>query len=303
MFEHILVPLDGSELAEAALPAAVLLAGKFRAALTLIHVIEKNAPQEVHGQPHLRDAAAAAEYLTSLARRCVPAEISVDFHVHTAEVRDVADSIVAHADELHHDLIVMCAHGRGRALRLFLGSIAQTVIGRGSLPVLIVRPDAGGSTAPFACSSILTPLDGNPEHDERSLPMARDVARACGAALHLAMVIPEFDNLSGPLTVTSRLLPGTTTKMLELSARDAESYLAEQMDSLRRDGVDGQAQVRRGDPATAITDVALQLHADVIVLATHGKSGMEALWAGSVAHKVCSRCNLPLLLAPIGGRR
>ena len=298
MFKHILVPLDGSTLAEAALPAAALLAQKFGATVTLIHVIEKNAPQEVHGQAHLRNAAEATVYLTEVSRRCVPAGIPVDTHVHTAEVSDVASSIVEHAGELTHDLIVMCTHGRGRALRLLLGSIAQKVVALGSLPVLIIRPDEKGNTASFSCTALLVPLDGGEDH-EQALPVARALAQACGAALHLALVIPSFGTLSGPMTVTSRLLPGTTARMLELSAEEADVYLAAQMATLKRDGFSGSAQVRRGDPAHAIADSARELQADAIVLATHGKSGMEAFWTGSVAHKVCSHCNVPLLLVPI----
>jgi nucleotide-binding universal stress UspA family protein len=60
MFKHILVPLDGSQLAEAALPIAESLAGVLGAKVTLIHIIEKGAPGQVHGQPHLRDSAEAA---------------------------------------------------------------------------------------------------------------------------------------------------------------------------------------------------------------------------------------------------
>jgi nucleotide-binding universal stress UspA family protein len=302
MFKHILVPLDGSTLAEAALPAAALLAQKLKASVTLIHVIEKNAPQEIHGQPHLRDAEEAAAYLTDVSRRRVPAGTHVDCHVHTAEVSDVARSIVEHAGELKHDLIVMCAHGRGRALRLFLGSIAQKVIAWGSLPVLITRPDESGDVPPFSCTAILVPLDGGKDH-EQALPVARALAEACGAALHLVMVIPSFGTLSEPMTATGRLLPGTTSQMLELSVEEAEAYLAVQMEVLKRDGFSGSAHVRRGDPAHAIADSAHQLHVDVVVLATHGKTGTEAFWAGSVAHIVCSRCKLPLLLVPVAGQR
>ncbi|MBU0640450.1 MAG: universal stress protein [Planctomycetes bacterium] len=298
MFKHILVPLDGSTLAEAALPAAALLAQKLGATVTLIHVMEQHAPQEIHGQPHLRDAKGATAYLTDVSQRCVPAGTHVDVHVHTAEVNDVATSIVEHAGELNHDLIVMCAHGRGHTLRLFLGSIAQKVVGMGSLPVLIIRPDDRGEVPPLSCTALLVPLDGGKDH-EQALPVARALAQAYGAALHLAMVIPSFGTLSGALTVTSRLLPGTTSQMLELSAEEAEAYLAAQMETLKRDGFSGSAHVRRGDPAHAIADFAQELQVDAIVLATHGKTGTEAFWAGSVTHKVCSRCSLPLLLVPV----
>jgi nucleotide-binding universal stress UspA family protein len=132
MFKHILVPVDGSLMAEAALPAAAFLAEKLRARVTLMHVVERNAPDEVHGQPHLKHPQDAERYLRELAARVFPETTQVACHVHTNEVDDVAGSIVAHADELAHDLVIMCSHGRGAALHLFLGSIAQSVIARGS---------------------------------------------------------------------------------------------------------------------------------------------------------------------------
>ena len=70
-------------------------------------------------------------------------------------------------------------------------------------------------------------------------------------------------------------------------------------DVLVSEGFNASAHVRRGDPANIIVAIARQLQADVIVLATHGKSGMEAFWAGSVAHKVCSQCRIPILLIPV----
>jgi nucleotide-binding universal stress UspA family protein len=163
--------LDGSKMAEAALPAAAFLAQTFASRVTLIHVVERNAPREVHGQSHLKDAAEAAAYLGELAKWTFAKGITVDFHVHESEVDNVAGSIVAHADELKHDLVVMCSHGRGKSLHLFLGSIAQRVIGLGSLPVLITHPDQQGGAPPFSCRNILVPLDGDPDHAQ-ALPVA-----------------------------------------------------------------------------------------------------------------------------------
>ncbi|MEZ4620068.1 MAG: universal stress protein [Caldilineaceae bacterium] len=65
MIQHILVPLDGSRLAEAALPVAMGLAAQLRTRVTLLHIIEQNAPASVHGEPHLTTAAAAHTYLTA----------------------------------------------------------------------------------------------------------------------------------------------------------------------------------------------------------------------------------------------
>lgn len=298
MFKHILVPLDGSLMAESALPAAAFLAEKLAARVTLMHVVEKNAPSEVHGQSHLKNAEEATAYLNELSQRGFPQGIQVDCHVHTAEVDNVAKSIVAHAEELKHDLVIMCSHGRGKAFHLFLGSIAQKVISMDTRPVLITRPDENGKPPAFSCRNILLPLDGDPDHAQ-ALPVARELAGACDATLFLAMVVPHLTTLSGEMAATSRTLPGTTSKMLELALQEAEEYLQAQVEALRTQGAAASAHVLRGDPAKMIMEAALQARIDLIVLATHGKTGMEAFWAGSVAHKICSYRKIPLLLISI----
>jgi len=301
MFKHILVPLDGSRMAESALPAAAFLAERLHARVTLMHVVEKNAPREVHGQAHLITARAATDYLDEISRREFPPGTPVDCHVHTAEVNNVARSIVEHGEELGHDLVIMCSHGRGRALHLFLGSIAQKVIAGDSRPVLITHPDEHGEPRGFSCRTILVPLDGDPEHAQ-ALPVSKELARACQASLHLAMVVPRFANLSGNMTVTGRMLPATTSRMLDMARQDAEAYSKGLADELRDQGFSADAHVLRGDPAKIIVEAANRAPIDLIVLATHGKTGMEAFWAGSVTNKICSQSTAPLLLIPVTQR-
>ena len=299
MFRHILVPIDGSLMAESALPAAVFLAEKLQARVTLMHVMERNAPEKVHGQPHLKHPQDAERYLKDLAKRFFSEKIRVDCHVHTNEVDDVAGSIVAHADELAHDLVIMCSHGRSAALHLFLGSIAQSVIALGSQPVLITHPDEQGRSPAFFCRHILIPMDDNPDHAQ-ALPVAKELARACNATLHLASVIPNLTTLSGDKAVASRMLPGTTSQLLELTAQDANKYFRTLEDGLRQEGFDASAHVLRGDPAGVIVEAAVRAQIDLILISTHGKTGMDAFWSGSVAHRICSQSKIPLLLIPIG---
>ena len=298
MFKHILVPIDGSLLAEAALPAASLLAEKLQARVTLMHVMERNAPDKVHGQPHLKNPQDAERYLKELAKRSFPEGIRVDCHVHANEVDDVAGSIVAHADELTHDLVIMCSHGRGAALHLFLGSIAQSVIALGAKPVLITHPDEQGRPPVFSCRHILVPMDDNPEH-AKALPVSKDLARACNATLHIVSVIPELATLSGDQAAASKMLPGTTSQLLDLTAQDANKYFQEMVDGLRQEGFEASAHVLRGDPASVIVEAAVRAQIDLIVISTHGKTGMNAFWSGSVAHRICSQSRVPLLLIPI----
>lgn len=300
MFTHLLVPLDGSRLAEAALPPAARLVEIFDARVTLFHVIERNAPSEVHGQRHLRTPAGAYKYLGEIGARAFPDAVGVNSHVHTSAVGNVAESIVAHADELASDLIVMCTHGRGGLREWLFGSIAQQVVAAGTTPILLIRPtaDVEERERPFACRQILVPLDGNSDH-EQSVPIAAELASACGARLHLTMAVPTRSTLSGEHAIAGVTLPGTISTLLDMAAARAELYLRRHRAVLQATGLDVTTGVARGDPASCIVSTALRANADLIVLGTHGKAGADAFWSGSVAPKVSNRTKLPLLLIPV----
>ncbi len=298
MFKHLLVPLDGSRLAEAALPAAATLSKTFDARVTLIHVIEQGAPQEIHGEQHLSDPIEANAYLSGVAARAFPLGVHVGHHVHSAEVKDVARSIVEHADELEPDLIVMCTHGRGGLRTWLLGSIAQQIITLGMTPVLLIQPDGVAATPDFACRRLLVPLDGNPDH-EQGLVIAAAVARACAAGLHMLMVVPTVGTLSGEPGATARLLPTATSALLDISEESAGTYLHQKAIGLQAMGLGTATEVLRGDPASAIVRTADSMEADLVVMGTHGKRGLDAFWSGSVAAQVASRSRVPLLLVPV----
>ncbi len=298
MFTHLLVPLDGSPLSEAALPPARELAARFGARVTLIHAVEKNPPGAVHGHPHLQDAREATEYLQAVARRAFAAGTRVDFHVHEGAVDDVPRSIVAHADELGHDLVVMCSHGRGKALHLLLGSIAQKVIALGSIPVLLIYPGEDDRPPTFSCRTILLPIDGDPDH-AAALPVACELARKCAAILQLVFVVPSFATLSGGMMATGRMLPGTTARMLDLARQDAGEDARHLQRQLQEAGIEARAEVLQGDPAKTIVEAAERSGAGLLVLATHGRTGMQGFWEGSVAHHVAGRCRIPLFLLPL----
>jgi nucleotide-binding universal stress UspA family protein len=298
MFKHLLVPLDGSSLAEAALPYAAYIAGQLGATVTLIHVIERNPPQTVHGSSHLTTAEAASHYLDDVAARAFPPGVMVARHVHTSEVSEVARSIVEHAGEFRPDLIVMCTHGSGGLRNLLFGSIAQQVISLGRTSMLLIPPGEGGAAASqvaFACRSVLVPLDGDAEH-EQGIAAAIDFARICSSAVHLLVVVRTPGTLTGERAAASRMLPGVTAELLRLTEQSAQEYLRRHMTRLQPTGLNITAEVARGDPAKTILGVAQRINADLIVLGTHGKSGMDAFWQGSVAPKVSSQSVVPLLL-------
>lgn len=297
MFKNLIVPLDGSRLSESILPMAVFFAQKLQASVTLVHVIEKNAPDVIHGETHLSHPEQAEEYLEDVHRRMFPPGIRVEKHVHRTAITDVAGSIVEHAQEFESDLVMMCTHGRGGFRKLLYGSIAQQVVAFGITPVLLVRPTEGGNAAFLSGRPFLAPLDGTPMR-EQAVPVAAGLAAACGAELRLLMVVPTMATLSGVDTATRILLPATTEEILGFAHEDAEHYMRDLVSRHQLPNSKITADIRRGDPADMILAEAHKIGVDLIVLTTTGKAGMEAFWSSSLAHKISNRTHLALLLIP-----
>jgi nucleotide-binding universal stress UspA family protein len=300
MVRHILVPLDGSVLAEAALPAAAAMAEAFQARVTLFHVLEEWAPDSVHGHSHLTDGDRAEAYLAGIARRPSLAGREVELHVHRSRTDNVADSIMAHADELGADLVVLATHGQGGVREFFVGSIALRALTRGRTPILLVSPTPQGDAPPYACRRMLVPLDGSAEH-EPSLAVAARLARAAGAALHLVCVVPTAKTLSGPRAATGTLMPMATRALLEFAEEEAVAYVRSCRERLAADGLAATAMVVRGDPLGAIVEAAAGVEADLVVMATHARGAMDGFWSGSLTPKLMQRLDRPILLVRAEG--
>lgn len=297
MFQHIVVPLDGSALAESVLPAAALLASTLKPSITLLHVIEEHAPEEVHKERHLTDPKEAEDYLKSIARKYF-AGVNVDWHVHSSEVKNVAGSIASHAEELKADLILMCAHGRSGLREILFGSIAQRVIAQVKTPVLLVRPDSTPGPEAFTLHKILLPLDSESTHDQ-VIPYAKHLAKAFKSEIAMLTVIPTFGTLSGEEAAPSSLLPGTTVALLDIQEQEAQDHLQQHVTELKGQGLAASAATIRGNPAAEIAEAAKEWNPDLILLATHRKAGMDAFWAASVAPDIARKTKIPLLLIPL----
>lgn len=284
-------------MAESVLSFAAQLAKKIHVAITLIHVLEKDAPEKIHGQRHLTNFSEAEQYLQSIASMEIFKNLAVDIHVHESGVTDVSQSISDHSAELNQDLVVMCAHGNDKLHNFLFGSLAQQVISFGNTPVLLMHPSIA-STTTYRFDNFLLPLDGNPEH-ERATRYSSILARMCEASIHLLIAVPHFGTLSGEVSAANRYLPGTTSKMMDMLVPDAQNYLQEVKLKIEESGVAVTTSISRGEPAVVITETAENIKADLIVLATHGKKGTQAFWEGSITPKVSRTSSIPLLLIPV----
>ncbi|HEY3321394.1 MAG TPA: universal stress protein [Planctomycetota bacterium] len=302
MFKHLLIPLDGSKLAESPLPTASTIARQEQAKVTLLHVIEEGATESVHGERHLTQAGEAASYLEKITQEFFQG-CTVERHVHTAAIKDVAKSIVDHCNEMGADVIVLSTHGKSGLKSMLFGSIAQHVLTEGNLPVLLTRARQAGSAPSGALQRIMVLLDGNSEH-EAGLRAAVDLARELKCELELLMVVPTLATLSGTRGATGTFLPSSTREMLDMDEDDAKKYLLAQMRSPELKGLAVGARVLRGDPLTEIVTAAESSKPDIIAMATHGKTSTAAFWSGSLTPKLIERLTgVAMLLVPVTSRR
>jgi nucleotide-binding universal stress UspA family protein/predicted transcriptional regulator len=291
----IVVALDGSELAEDAVPYAAEIARVMGARLILLHVRSDD--------PKVAAIDAVIE-LDELADRLRSAGVAAEERVYLAEYESAGMGICDFARELRPDLLVMSTHGRGELGRWLHGSVAQEVLRQGSTPVLLIPPDAVRFRAGDGTFRVLLPLDGS-EFAERAIGRAADLIDTLGAELTLLSVVDdtattENDQEALPYVVIGagtgqethgRLQVGPPSSM-ELATR----YLKGVAVSLESPGKSIETVVRIGDPARTIAEVARERRAGMILMATHARTGLARIVLGSIARDVLERARVPLLL-------
>jgi nucleotide-binding universal stress UspA family protein len=293
MFKHILVPLDGSRLAEDIVAPVESLATHFGSRVTLLHVVERDPPERVHGEPHLTTKTESENYLDGVARTMIASGIDVDVHVHERSVADVAAALDAHAHEYEVDLIAMCKHGRSGIRDVVAGSIAQQIM-RGGGTSIFLRPPPEDRTRHFDLTKILLPIDL--QHDRDAVMKAGSVlAKAYGSRIRLLTVVPSLATARQG-SVAARLLPGATAESLRMEIDEAAEQLTMHAARFQDDGVETSGTIRDEEPAAAILDEARANHADLIILSTHAQSGFNAWYGGSTGLRVISGSQTTLLL-------
>jgi nucleotide-binding universal stress UspA family protein len=307
MQRHILVPLDGSELAETVLPHAIALARATGSMLTVVLVVAARPAEPLiwpgnssgaHGTPYGEEAVTTHAYLEQVAARLQAAGVAVRTEVLEG---DPATRILARAGWYPStELIAMATHGRSGLDRWIVGSVAEKVLHAAPIPLLLVRGAMPNEVhAPVTYRTILVALDGS-RFAEQALDEAKRIAAATGAAIVLMSAIeappPELMDLSDTGCAEAGIIPIWTLADRQAEVERITRYLAEMDVRLRSDGLQVRRELAYGKPADAILTVAHEQQADLLVLATHGRTGMERLWLGSVALTVVHRVQRPVLL-------
>lgn len=289
--KRILVPLDGSALAEKALPAASRIALALDAELLLLHVVESSPPEEVHGQHHLATAEAARAYLVD--RAAGLAGIKAAIHVHEERRQDTAKAIGEHVEELRSDLVVIATHGAHRFGRFLQGSVAQRALFFGGAPVLTIPAET--ATDPASWRSLAIAVDSSGEH---ALPFdwLGGFARALGLEVDLLAAMDTKRSLSGEERAIQRSMPGAMAQALEAAVLEAEGWLSGLTADPGLAGLVVRSELLRGSPERALPERIGRSPGAILVIGTHGRAGLGALWEGSAASKILPRSTGPVLL-------
>ena len=294
----MLVPLDGSQLAESVLPVVVRFAQLSPAsAVILVHIIEKDAPSSIHGDTHLKDVAAAEDYLAVVAERLSSLGVNVETHVHTVPQGDVPRCIAEHSSELDQDLVILCRHGSGGVRRFVFGSIAERVVMLGEIPVLLVDAAESAPDRTIGPSSLVVLLEDSP-NALAAFDIATEIATLSDSRLCLLSAVPTLASISAEEAASGRLIPFATRHVLDLAAEESTAWLKDAVARLVASGVKASGKVERGDSASAVVRVARSVRADLVVLTSRNKAGLSAFWADDVTRKIAGAYEGVLLLIP-----
>ncbi len=280
---RLLVGTDFSDGAGRALRFAADLAGRLGATLDVAHVLESDAPT----------ATAMAEdrgALTAHLDAHLPVGTSAETTVLTGGA--AAPALARHAAETEADLIVVGTHGRRGLGRLLLGSAAEELLRMAPCPVLTFREAAGTRFPQGSLDAVLVPLDLS-EASLKALPLAKALAAACEARLHLLHVVEEinvpgiYGDVANPL---HELFPEVREKAraeMERAVRDAEGP-----------NVPAEIHFAHGDADDAIVDFAEEHGADLAVMTREGRRGLSRFLIGSTTEKVVRAAPCPVAVVP-----
>jgi len=301
-FRRILVPLDGSALAEHALGHAAALASA-QSQILLLRVLEEprghagmNGQYSGEAGEALRlDRQSALNELVATASKIRDAGSPVR-PIASIVVGDPAEQIAQVAHERGYDLIVMSSHGRGAIGRFAFGSVADRVARTSTVPTLITRPeDDAALTLHAPYQRLVVPLDGS-VLAARALLVAVQLAKQLDVPVQLVSVVDLWGHDSPSVLYPAGLNSRYYDEAMAETEAELSCMLKKAALRLQADGISVKTQTLRGPIAAAIMSTTVP--GDIIVMTSHAKSGLTRFLLGSVAEKLVRESPAPVLLVP-----
>jgi nucleotide-binding universal stress UspA family protein len=291
----VVVPLDKSSKAEISLPIAAALAHQTEGMILLISVIE--APSEIGAWLHAEEAVEAwvdhhmdvDQYLTRIADGIsgAPADTLVSTGNPSVEINAIAQDQV-------DPVIVMASHARTGVSRITVGSVAASVIHDARCPVIVVRRTDEESAAPLAgaLKRLVVALDGS-EFAEQALSSAQAVLGGTGLDIHLLRVV-ETNKWYG--STYAQVDYAAMQLYIDAEREVATTYMKDKAAELELAGNIVTWDVCEGLVADHISQATGSFNADLIVMSTHGRTGLRRMLMGSVAERVIHDSGKPVML-------
>ena len=303
MFKRILVPLDGSPLAEKSLPYAEDMAAHLGSEIMLVNVA---SPLERMYKPDYqayksRTAADMEQRIKKSAHLPGGEKIKVVSSVINTEgiLMHPAEHIVNYAEKNNVSVIIMATHGRTGIGRWALGSTATKVVRAAKCPVFLVR--AGSSIPKVHLSKILVPLDGSPA-GEASLPYIEYLAKKFGSTVSLLGVVETIYEIL-PSSVQMNYYGGAglirvpyTEEQMKPFVDATEKYLKAVKEKLQTQGIEASYTTDVGNPGETIIEAEKASGATMVAMSVRGHSTAGAFDYGHVADQVLHAGTLPILM-------
>jgi nucleotide-binding universal stress UspA family protein len=308
MFKRVLVPLDGSDRAEQAIPVAARLARTSGGVVILVQVVplagfsEKKLPEEMYDEVIIEEVnALPMAYLEHVSKMAELVGVRTETRV---EYGEVAPSILAAVEPLEVDLIVMCSHGHSGFKRWALGSIAHKIITHGPVPVLLLRD--GGPTLTTKALEVLVALDGSPVAETVLGPIVQ-LATALAPSMHATLHLVRVVDVPAGYGYGRFAANAFTEQLREEAKHEAQAYLSATAQRLidreetTQDVIVTTSIAVNPDVAEVLVQLTEEkLHTggrfDLLAMATHGRGGLQRWVIGSVTERVLHHSRLPVLV-------
>lgn len=281
-YDTILVPTDGDADPGTAVDHAAALADRFDATLFVLYVVDlgvsRRAVDDDAWTTAYDDAESTGEaVLDDIAARVAARHPTVPVVRAVRQGNPAAVVLDAVATD-DCDLVVMGPQRTARVLRLFVGSTTERVVRASPVPVLTVRSDGGGTTTAY--DDVLVATDGSPG-SWGAVEAAVELAEAFDATLHAVSVVERQYTRSPPLRA--------------FAEREGCRALRRVIDTAATAGVTVEDRLLEGDPHETVVEYATDHGVDLVVVGTHGKTGLDRLVMGSVSAHVVRSAPMPVL--------
>ncbi|WP_435185634.1 universal stress protein [Halobellus sp. EA9] len=284
MFEHILIPVDGSNPARRATKYGLELAVKYDATVEILHAWSEGRSSgetdpEVRGRDLVSEATAV--------------EVDGDLTVETAVVQGKPHRVIGdRVAERNADLVVMGRRGRSGIGEHLLGSVPERVLRTVEVPVLTVPGTEVAPETGRSYSDLLLTTDGS-EVSKRAAPIGADLARRLTATLH---VFTAVDVQAEAGVFDAGGITGTYVERLKDQRREALDSLVDELDTA---DLDIQREVADGNVHEALDDYATEHGVDLVVIASEGETNILGQHLGSTARRVLQTVQRPVLVVPV----